>query len=286
MYRPISYQKAQHGTSQGTMKEKKSQTVHRDYRENRLVEIIDHGEFRSLMFSGKFLQSRMSLGSPHRLILPYTRYMMLSLLHMPSPGKVLLIGLGAGSLVRFLNHHFPLCHIDAVDHSAHVIDLARGYFRLPDSPYVRIWCMDGDEYLQHGQNESDYDLILVDAFDEHGMSQSVYSAGFFRRCRQHLSPRGILCVNLWSGKEEHLTRISGDLATLFPGNIQCPVPDRGNIIHYSFPQEIPWKKMSRSGEEFALLFDWYGLDFKTMLQQLLRHNLSLLQRLLLRIQSG
>ncbi len=78
----------------------------------------------------------MALDAHHLLVLPYTRYMMLSLMFLPDPKRILLIGLGAGSLVRYLSTMLPDCRIDAVDHSQEIIDLARTYFKLPETDNV------------------------------------------------------------------------------------------------------------------------------------------------------
>jgi len=70
--------------------------IHRSRRGDRLVEIFDRENFRYLYFNTKFLQSKMALDAPHLLLLPYTRYMMLSLMFLiPDPKRILLIGLVA-----------------------------------------------------------------------------------------------------------------------------------------------------------------------------------------------
>lgn len=247
----------------------------------RLVEIYDRDDFRYLYFNSRFLQSKMSLSSPRHLALPYTRYMMLSLFFVPKPKRILLIGLGAGSLVRYLHAVLPECRIDAVDHSEQIIDLARGYFQLPDSDRVSVHCQDGVDFVTGKRQDTPYDLILLDAFDEQGMADAIYSKDFFGVCAQALHPKGVLCCNLWSGKPNDLKIISQELSLLFPGQLTCPVPQRGNIINFSLPSPLKWNEFSPLKHKNRMLHERFGLDYNSMTAKLIKNNLSYLEQMLL-----
>lgn len=256
-----------------------STVLHRKHVNNTLVEVLDQGDHRSLYFASCYLQSRMSLSSPCDLILPYTWYMMFVLLMQESPKNVLLVGIGAGSLVRFLHHYIPDCRIDAVDHSAHIINLARGYFSMPENDHVVIHCRDGYDFLQEFRTMKKYDLILIDAFDQQGMATKIYSASFFQLCAESLTPEGILCSNLWSGRAEVMARIESDLQEFFSDQLYNPVPHRGNVIAYSLLQPIPWDKINRSREEYRSLNQRFSLDFREMAGNARKNNLTVPQRL-------
>lgn len=244
-----------------------------------LVEIYDSGETRSLYFGGKYLQSRMSLSAPHLLLLPYTQYMMFSLLLTRELQRVLLIGLGAGSLVRFLRHHFPACSIDAVDNSEQVIKLAKGYFQLQEDNRLHIYCQDGQHFLTASPARDKYQLILLDAFDEQGMSAHIYDKSCFRLCAGALQPDGILCCNLWSGVSETVARITADLAGCFPGRLLLPVPERGNVICVAAAAPLEWDRICRQRDELRRMRERYDLNFQKMVRVALQHNMSFGQRL-------
>ena len=54
---------------------------------------------------------------------------------MPSwPRKVLLIGLGAASLTKFLYRNFPLANLTVVEIEPAVVAAARQFFKLPEDP--------------------------------------------------------------------------------------------------------------------------------------------------------
>ena len=254
--------------------------IHRELRENRLVEIYDQGEVRSLYFGGRFLQSSLSLSTPHLLELSYTHYMMFPLMFKTSLEHVLVIGLGAGSLVHFLHHHFPNCLIDAVDHSSHVIDLARGYFRLPENRKVHIYCEDGFKFLSGHPETRSYDLILVDAFDENGMSTDIYAEPFFRLCADALRPDGVFCCNLWSGNSTNISDIQDELGRCFSARYFLPVPDRGNLICTAVQFELQWRIFFRNRGELQQLQRRFKFDFSRVTEVAKRNNLSLAERLL------
>ena len=254
------------------MKTDSKTLIHRSSSGARLVEIFDRENFRYLYFNTRFLQSKMALDAPHLLLLPYTRYMMLSLMFLPDPKRILLIGLGAGSLLRYISTMFPDCRIDAVDHSQEIIDLARGYFKLPETDNVSVYCRDGVAFLENRVDGEPYDIILLDAFDELGIADVIYNRDFFTTCRKHLTEDGILCSNLWSGSTSELTRVTRELAECFAGNFTCPVPNRGNVIGYSFKHETGPDTFAGDHKITEELQARFGLDFKDMKQRLIRHN--------------
>lgn len=255
--------------------------LHRENRNGQLVEVVEKDDLRSLYFASSSLQSSMSLSRPQQLLLSYTRYMLLGLPAMADPEHILIVGVGAGSLVRFCHHHFPDCRIDAVDCSSHVLDLARGYFQLPENRQVRVHCRDGHDFLSEiaGAGTQRYDLILVDAFDHKGMSGTVYTAAFFEHCAAALTAGGVLSCNLWSNNGQRLRTIRAALRASFAGRLYMPVPERGNVVALAFPQPVPWSRFKRDKEEWLRLERRFDLDFRAMLDIARGHNRSFLQRL-------
>ena len=68
---------------------------------------IDNGRRRSLHFSLAHVQSAMRIEEPFALELAYTRKMMAFRLFLPDPKRVLIIGLGGGSLAKYCYRHLP-----------------------------------------------------------------------------------------------------------------------------------------------------------------------------------
>lgn len=252
--------------------------VYSGYWNDHLVEIEDKGDSRSLYFGSRSLQSRMSLTNPSALVLSYTCYMALALLLNTTPRNILIIGIGSGSFVRFFHHHFPKCQIDAVDYSEQTINAARGYFQLPENNKISVYCADGRSFLQDHW-EKQYDLILVDAFDDQGMAPTVYSDLFFSLCANALTPDGVVSCNLWSNDKVILEEIETILATHFKGCLYLPVPDRGNIIAMAMPVAMPWQRIYLNKREIVSLTKRYNLNFQQLIKVAKRNNLSFPERM-------
>jgi len=251
--------------------------IHRDHWNNLLVEIIENGDIRSLYFAGNVLQSSMSLSQPHKLVLSYTKFMMGSLLFNEYPKKILMIGVGAGSLLRFINHHFPDSRVDAIDYSDHIIDLAQGYFQLPQSPQIGLECCDGFDYIKRLTDET-YDLILIDAFTHKGMSSSIYCDPFFTLCAKHLSEDGLVSLNLWSGDTAKMDAVKTDLQHYFKSIVELPVPNRGNVICLAGKNPQLRKIMERDYVEISRLCLQFDIDFREIVKVCVKHNFRFKER--------
>lgn len=254
-------------------------TVHRSHWQSQLIEVVDEGDIRSLYFGGHVLQSSMYLSAPHKLALSYTRFMASPLLIDDEPEHILVIGVGAGSLVRFFHHHFPDARIDGIDYSSRVIDLARSHFHLPDSPKVAIHCCGGFEFLSRRQEEDNYDLILIDAFDSSGMSRDIYAAPFFELCLDHLAVSGIVCLNLWSGDRSRMEEVAMEIGVRFDSTLELPVPQRGNVICLAGRGDVLSAVVDLDSVELDFLQDRFDLNFREMVRVCRKYNLSFFQRI-------
>lgn len=262
------------------MRSRKDKIIHSEYHDSHLVEICDSATRRSLYFDSQHLQSAMSLLNPQELILSYTRFMLFGLLAAPQPAKVLLIGIGSGSFVRYFHHHFPGCTVVGVDYSQHVIDLARGYFTLPEGEDIHIHCMDGQEFIEEEvERGNKYDLILVDAFDSHGMSPSIYSPSCIRQTQAILKESGCISFNLWSSKRRLFAEIQHDIRTTFTGVVTLPIPDRGNVVVIGMNTEVPWEKILLTRKELKELSQKLEIECRLLVKIAKQNNLGLRSKL-------
>ncbi len=259
------------------------EVVHRAQSDDGIIEVVDLGDTRSMHFGTLPRQSSMSLRTPHTLELTYTQAMMACLIINPDPQKVLVVGLGGGSLVKFLLYHFPNCQIDVIEYRQDVIDAAQTYFNVPKKD-PRLTIHHGDGYLfvqkQHFQDENHYDLLLVDAYDHIGMAASVGVQNFFDSCAGILSKEGVMSINLW-GSDRHLfnqsmTRINQS----FQGrSLMLPVENKGNVIGLATMHTVTsayLKKMRTMVEQQEALFN---INLSSSLQELTRQNRSFITRL-------
>lgn len=152
---------------------------------------------RSLHFSIAEIQSRMRLLQPDALALEYTRTMMGWLLFVPQPERIAMIGLGGGSLAKFCHRHLPGAALVVVEINPHVIALRDAFQVPPDGARFRVVEADGGRFVR--ETDSRFDVLMVDAFDAHGMPAALGSRRFYDDCLDVLCPGGVLVVNLHAG---------------------------------------------------------------------------------------
>lgn len=161
------------------------------------IDIREEAGVRYLHFGSEWVQGAMRIARPWNLELEYIREMMTALLLRDAPRKVLVIGLGAASLTKFIYRHYPLAHLTVVEIEPSVVAAARQFFKLPqDEKRINIVVGNGVEYLLNCTKQ--FDLILVDGYDEDGRSGALEMSAFYLSCRARLSADGILSVNLLS----------------------------------------------------------------------------------------
>lgn len=163
------------------------------------VRVVEQGAKRLLGFGPGDEQSACLKANPAALVFDYTQAMLLSLLYT-DPHKVLLIGLGAGSLATCLHTHFSACQITAIELRQSVIDVAYRYFGLPRSKRLRVICEEGLTGV-NGVNKKQ-DLIFSDIYLHEGMHSNQRNHAYIQRCRELLKPTGILVTNCWREHQE------------------------------------------------------------------------------------
>lgn len=220
------------------------------------IRISEERGVRYLHFGSRWIQGAMRIGRPFALELEYTREMMLPLLLRDShgwPEHALLVGLGAGSLAKFLYRHRPACRLTIVELRQDVVDTAYAFFKLPDDPArITLEVADGVAFI--AQVRGRYDLVLVDGFDARGRAGALDSTPFYAHCRRRLRAGGLLCTNLLSR-----TRGTGPsvdrLREAFGGRaIALPRSEAGNTIAIAAtgePVEMEPRVLSRRAEALA-----------------------------------
>jgi len=161
------------------------------------IEISEERGVRYLHFGSDWIQGAMRVSRPWALELEYTRDMMLALLLRPAarwPRRVLLIGLGAASLPKFLYRHRRHTALTVVEIDAAVVRAAAQHFGLPDDPRrFAIEIAEGHDYVT--STERRFDLIMVDGYDAKCRVGMLDTLAFYCGCRTRLTDQGLLVTN-------------------------------------------------------------------------------------------
>jgi spermidine synthase len=197
------------------------------------IEISEEKGVRYLHFGSRWIQGAMRIARPYALELDYTREMMMPLALRPDPRwphSALLIGLGAGSLLKFLHRHRPRAALTVIEIDANVVAAARQFFRLPhDPPRLSIEIANGDAWLAATRRA--FDLILVDGFDARGSPGSLDSTAFYRRCRTRLAADGGMLVTNLLSRGHGVAPSVARLREAFDDRVLAlPPSDSGNTV--------------------------------------------------------
>lgn len=184
------------------------------------IDVSEEAGVRYLHFGSDWVQGAMRIARPFALELDYTREMLLPLLWRDDtwPRRVLLIGLGAGSLTKFLWRYRPEAKLTVVEIDPRMEGVARVHFKLPDDPRIRIRIADGADFVVSSRLK--FDLILVDGFDADARANELDTLPFYLNCRARLADDGLMSINLLSRRRDFsrsLARIKEafDAQTLF-----------------------------------------------------------------------
>ena len=256
--------------------------IHRSQDRFGAIEVVEDELVRALHFGNSVRQSAMSLHRPEYPVLAYTKAMLGGLLFQSSPRRVLMIGLGGGSLAKFLFHHFPHCVLDVVEHREHVVKIAHGYFLLPEDPRLRVHIADGSAFVQDmAASSSDrYNLILVDAYDDAGMADDMGQPPFFDACRTLLTTDGALVNNLWGNDRPRYTHILRRLRRCFDSTpMLLMVEGTNNVVAVSL-QRSAGKNALKIAEASAKPLELQtGVQFVRLARTLRKRNHSFMDLL-------
>jgi len=164
---------------------------------NTIVVTEDEHGLRTLLFEKDGArQSVVKPGDPDHLELPYTRVVMTGLALCDDPRRVLVVGLGGGTIPMFLRKHYPQVAIDVVDIDPEVVRVAKKFFGFREDARMRAHAADGRRFIE--QTRQPYDIIFLDAFGPDSIPRHLATVEFLQSVRRALTPRGLVAGNVWS----------------------------------------------------------------------------------------
>jgi len=242
-------------TSEGTVKKTR----------NGAVAVTNARGVRTLHVGGEAIQSAMRIDDPFALALDYTRCMMAFLLFHPEPREAVMIGLGGGSLAKFLHRELRSLRVRAVEIDPRVVATARAHFHVPPDDArltVEVGC--GAEALA----PECCDLLIVDGFIDESPPEVLASPPFFDAAWMALRERGALVMNMMDS-DPRFDQTLRHIETAFGGAVLCmPALRDPNVIVLAFkgaPPRIAWQALRERAEALEARL---GLPFTRYLNAL------------------
>lgn len=190
--------------------------------------VMDKGNDRILTFDTLYEQSRVNKKHPDLLMHLYTRAMLLGLAFV-EPRHVTMLGLGSGCLLQVFHEMFREATLSVVECRELVVEVAKEYFWLPQSPNIEITVTDAQFYLKKSATAST-DIIFSDLYNADDMSPIQLQKSFLRECHRALTDDGWLVANF-----HHLPDTTSEffvtLEKLFEEILIFNIPDENYIIY-------------------------------------------------------
>jgi spermidine synthase len=253
--------------------------THKAVGEQGVVDVSERDGVRYLHLGSDTVQSAMRVKAPNELELAYTRAMMGFLLFHPEPRNILMVGLGGGSVAKFVYHKLPSVRTHVVEINPQVLAAARSHFFVPESDQrLQIEIADGEEYVRN--HLAVCDVLMVDGYDDRSLVEALASQRFYDDCAAALTPDGMLVVNLWGSDklfDVYFKRIEASFNGLV---LAMPTGKMSNIIVFGFkrsPGNPPWQELRERAKSLEVE---YGLEFPDFIDALRSLNVHSEKRLL------
>ncbi|NMA12826.1 MAG: fused MFS/spermidine synthase [Chloroflexi bacterium] len=158
---------------------------------------------------------------------------------LPEVKNVAILGFAGGTAARQLVKVFPEVGIDGFEIDGEVVDAAHRFFDLPEE---NLTLQTNDGRIGLLQSNTEYDIVMVDAFNAHYIPANLCTQEFFRIVSSKLSQRGVMLMNIGGTSENHplVDAILRTAASVFESVFTLQIPDSYNYVLYAmnFPSSV------------------------------------------------
>jgi spermidine synthase len=241
-----------------------AERVHAERSLYRNIIVEDSGSTRCMLFGHRrtnYSQSCMRRDDPLHLVFSYTRMMLSGLFVQPRPGRILIVGLGGGTLPGVLSDLFPDAAIDTVEIDAAVVRVAREYFGFRETPRQRVIEQDARVFVKRAIERGErYDHILLDAFTGDYIPEHLLTREFLEEARALLAPGGVVVANTFASSQLYHNESVTYEAVFGPFfNVRLAESANRIIVAAATPLPAP-EAVATTARELAPRLARYGVD--------------------------
>lgn len=238
---------------------------------NKTLSISEVSGIRYLHLGSEHIQSAMNVRQPSELVLAYTQTMMAWLLLRDDAVKITQIGLGGGSLVRWIWAHLPNAKQTVVELNPYVTAMARMHFKLPDED-SRFRIVEGDGIDFAKENPESCEVLLLDAYGADGLDEGFLREDFFYAVKAMLLDDGVFVANWWSGDKRFVAAYER-LSEVFDGRVvHLNTQDQSNVIVMAFKNPPEFRNFDAMKKRIPRLEERFNLPFMRYFAKLRAQN--------------
>ena len=209
------------------------------------IEIVEEDGVLVLQIGGNAIQSAMRLSAPDSIELDYVRAMMAFLLFCPEPRDILMVGLGGGSMARFVHARMRGTRVTVAEINPGVVTVARKYFRFPEED-ERLAIVIGEGAKEVARRPAGSDVLAVDGFVNGRVAKSLCTRTFYESAFAALRPRGVMVANFMADDarlERHCARIQRAFGR---APVLLLAEEEDNLIAFAVkggPSRLAWARL-------------------------------------------
>jgi spermidine synthase len=186
-------------------------------------------------------QSCRFLDDPDKLVFPYAKLVLTSLLVQDNPGRILIVGLGGGTLVHTYSTLFPEAEIIVAEIDEAVVRVAEEYFDFRETDRIKVETVDARVYVKRaGLRNEKFDLVILDAFNGEYIPEHLMTMEFLEEVKQLLPENGMVVANTFSSSRLYAAE-SNTYREVFDRIFNVRMAGTGNRIIITALQPLPDK---------------------------------------------
>lgn len=200
------------------------------------VTVRERGPAREMIFNIA-PQTRMTLADPYGPGLAYSDSVHITRLFRPHARRILILGLGGGTLAKQFVRFYPDAIVDVVEVDPLVVDVARRWFFVEPSDRLRIHLSDARTFITRSNEQ--WDLVMVDVSSTNRYGETtpphLVTREFFEEVTQHLSPDGIVHYHCAFNHSLLFPALHKTMSSVFPSVLRT----QGELIASRVPLIVP-----------------------------------------------
>ena len=179
-----------------------AEVIHEEKSLYRDINVVQTGDRRCLVFNvhrGDRNQTCVNMANRDKLVFTYTKMSFAGLLLTPSPKKILIAGLGGGTLPLAFNDLFPDAQIDVIEVDQAVVNVAKQFFSFAENANMSVAVNDARVFVKRaGILGEKYDYIILDAFGGDYIPEHLLTQEFLEEVKQIMTDDAVLVANTFS----------------------------------------------------------------------------------------
>lgn len=216
-------------------------------------------------------QSCMNQRAPKEMVFAYTKMTMTSLLFTPAPERILIVGLGGGTLPIAFADLLPQVEIDSIEVDSAVVKVAEEFFGYRSTERMRTHIQDARVWVKRAvlTNRRPYDLIILDAFNGEYIPEHLMTEEFFQDLKALLSPEGTLAANTFSISDLYDAE-SATYEHVFGDIISFKLPESANRLVLVPPAEFSETELANRAERLTARLKPYRVPIQKYAKLIVR----------------